>query len=117
MKTFGNLEIEVSSPIEGFAVVQWRGESDAMEPGKALSPYLKEVAQSLRGKNVEVRFGDLRYMNSSTVTPLMQFLKELAEAAGAVTVLYRQDLQWQVTSFRAMRVAARKWNNVRVVGG
>ena len=114
MKAFGNLHIEVLWLQDGSARVNWSGESDALDPGAALTPYLADLVRTLRGKSVQVHFGNLRYMNSSTVTPLMQFIRDLSAAAMRVTVLYRADLQWQVTSFRAMRVVARKWSNVDV---
>jgi hypothetical protein len=116
MKAFGNLQIKVSTPEKLRTLVEWCGESDAMDPGSTLTPYLLELAQTLRGRMVELRFHQLKYMNSSTVTPVMQFVQELSGLAESVTVLYRADLQWQATSFRAMRVVARKWNNVKVVG-
>jgi hypothetical protein len=116
MKAFGSLQIHVTPQKDAPTLIDWRGESDALDPSGDLTPYLQELSRTLKGKSVEVRFNDLKYMNSSTVTPLMQFLKELAGVAENVTVSYRADLQWQVTSFRAMRVVARKWSNVKVVG-
>ena len=116
MKAFGNLQIKVSTPERLRTLVEWCGESDAMDPGATLMPYLVELAQTMRGRIVELRFDKLKYMNSSTVTPLMQFLQELSGLAENVTVVYRAELQWQATSFRAMRVVARKWSNVKVVG-
>lgn len=116
IKAFGNLQIQVSSDQKLRTLVEWCGESDALDPSAALTPYLQELARSLRGRAVEIRFDKLKYMNSSTVTPLMQFLQDLSSVSENVTVLYRADLQWQATSFRAMRVVARKWSNVKVVG-
>jgi hypothetical protein len=116
MKKFGNLRIEVRDVPEGQTVIEWSGESDAIDPAAILSPYLRELAVSLKGKSVRLRFGSLEYMNSSTVTPLMAFIRDLSGTAASVVVLYRADLQWQATSFRAMRVVARKWPNVQVTG-
>jgi anti-anti-sigma regulatory factor len=97
-------------------VVTWRGESDARNPRESLGPYLSEVARKLGSRTVRVTFAELTFMNSATVLPIMDFLKDLSKSATKVTVEYRQDLQWQVTSFRALRIVARTWGNVSVVG-
>jgi hypothetical protein len=110
-----NLQIKVAESAD-LVVVAWRGESDARNPRETLGPYLTELASRFASRTVRVTFADLAYMNSATVLPIMDFLKELSQQATKVTVEYRQDLQWQVTSFRALRIVARSWGNISVVG-
>lgn len=110
-----NLTIDVQQ--EGTRqVVIWTGESNATRPELNLDPVLAKLMTQLQGALVELRFGKLTYLNSASVTPIMAFLRELSAVAKHVRVSYRSDLQWQNTSFRAMRVVARKWSNVEVVG-
>jgi hypothetical protein len=110
-----NLKIDVEQ--EGARqVVTWTGESDATRPEQNLGPVLLKLMTRLQGTLVELRFSKLTYMNSASVTPIMAFVRDLSAVAKHIRVSYRADLQWQNTSFRAMRVVARKWANVEVVG-
>ncbi len=115
MKDFedDSLRIEIRDKPAAVAI-HWCGESEARDPASTLGPFLDGLVPSLRKREVTLYFDALRYMNSSTVTPIMEFLRKLSEVASAVTVLYDGRLQWQATSFRAMRVVARKWENVEV---
>lgn len=110
-----NLKIRVEDH-RGMSFVIWTGESDSRDPAGAVGPFLDALAKRLRGRRVEVNFDQLEYMNSATVTPIMQFVKDLSALAEKVVVKYDETLQWQATSFRAMRVVAKRWDNVEVIG-
>jgi hypothetical protein len=110
-----NLLIAVTETHDA-VVVTWRGESDARNPRETLGPYLTDLTSRLGSRTVRVTFAELTYMNSATVLPIMDFLKELSKKPNRVTVEYGKDLQWQVTSFRALRIVARTWGNISVVG-
>ena len=111
-----NLQIVITESHGTVVEVAWRGESDVCDPRESLGPYLAELTSQLESRTVCVRFAELKYMNSATVLPIMDFLKALSKTAAKVTVEYRRDLQWQVTSFRALRIVARTWGNVSVMG-
>jgi len=117
MKKFetGNLSIDIEWNGDR-VLVRWRGESDARDPGATLKPFFDALLPLVGQKDVRLNFRGLSYMNSSTVSPIMQFIRELSGSARKVVVVYEQALQWQATSFRAMRVVTRKWPNVEVVG-
>lgn len=115
MFEYEGLKISVEEAL-GSTVIDWTGESDTRDPSSHIGPYLSELASRLHGKAVRLRFDGLQYMNSSTVTPIMQFVRELSAVAKRVTVHYDESVQWQATSFRAMRVVARRWPNVEVLG-
>jgi hypothetical protein len=112
---YENLKIQVEDR-RGVTYVNWTGESDSRDPAGSVGPYLSLLAKRLRGRRVQITFDQLEYMNSATVTPIMQFVKELSDCAEKVIVKYDETLQWQATSFRAMRVVAKRWENVEVVG-
>jgi hypothetical protein len=111
----GNLKVTVVAQGESVKVCLL-GESDGRAMGEALGPYLKRLAGSCRAKTVQIDFAKLDYMNSSTLTPIVQFLQLLSDTALRVTVRYRSDLQWQATSFRAMRIVGRNWKNTEILG-
>jgi hypothetical protein len=109
-----NLSIDVVDA-QGAVSISWTGESDAKNPREELLPYLVHLMEELRSRKVKVHFEALSYMNSATVTPIMEFLGQLREIATEIDIYYRGDLQWQATSFRAMRVVARNWKNVAII--
>jgi hypothetical protein len=109
------LRIEVTE-CDGVVVLSWQGESDSRDPRRTLRPYLMKLKDALRTRRVRMDFEKLAYMNSATVTPLIEFVGELSLRATEVVIHYRNDLQWQATSFRAMRIVARKWSNVSILG-
>jgi hypothetical protein len=110
-----SLQIAVTESSDAVVVI-WKGESDARNPRETLAPFLTALAGRIGSRAARITFAELKYMNSATVLPIMDFLKELSKHATNVTVEYRQELQWQVTSFRALRIVARGWKNVSVVG-
>jgi hypothetical protein len=109
-----NLSIDVVDTRDAVSI-SWRGESDAANPRDELLPYLVQLINELRSRKVKVHFEKLSYMNSATVTPIMEFLGQLRGIATEIDIYYRGDLQWQATSFRAMRVVARNWKNVAII--
>ncbi|MEO8179787.1 MAG: hypothetical protein ABI895_13210 [Deltaproteobacteria bacterium] len=110
-----SLRIEVSES-KDLVVLSWKGESDLRNPRQTLLPYLMSLRDKLRARKVQMRFEELAYMNSATVTPLMEFISCIRTGATEIVIQYRNDLAWQATSFRAMRIVARKWSNVAIQG-
>ena len=100
----------------GVVHIRWLGESCSKSPKVTLAPLLQSMVPKLRDRKVLLDFQELAFMNSASVTPIMSFIEALAGVAVRVSVHYDQSLQWQTTSFRAMRVVARKWKNVEVIG-
>lgn len=110
-----SLSIEVVRDDET-VTVSWSGESDTRDPGAVLRPQFEQMMPHMKAKTVHMKFARLTYMNSATVRPIMELLQTLSATAKLIRVEYRQDVTWQATSFRAMRIVARRWNNVEIVG-
>jgi hypothetical protein len=110
-----NLRIDVTETGDT-VVLSWRGESDLRNPRQTLLPYLMKLKDELQARKVQLRFEELTYMNSASVTPVMEFLSVIRTLATEIVIQYRTDLAWQATSFRAMRIVARKWSNVAIHG-
>jgi hypothetical protein len=95
------------------AVVVWRGVSDARSPSAFLRPVTEQLVPKLKGTKVTVDFRLLEYMNSATVAPLINFVKELDANGSPVTVLFT-DIDWQRVHMNCMKSIARTLGNVRV---
>ena len=59
--------------------ITWIGKSEARDPSSIINPYFKNIFDKLKGKALEIKFEQLKYMNSSTVPPIIQLIKNLEE--------------------------------------
>ena len=91
--------------------VRWAGELAARNPSDKVVTYLDLLRATLQRKKVCIDFCEFEYMNSASVTLVMDFLRASTESSQSMLIRYRPALQWQKTFFGAMRVIARSWNN------
>jgi len=109
----GGLTVSVIGAVAS-ATVRWQGVSDAREPATHLSPFLSNLVDSIYNKDVCVDFRKLEYMNSATVSPLINFVKTLDARGTRTTLLFDMDVPWQKVNARCMRAIARTLSNVQV---
>jgi hypothetical protein len=93
--------------------VAWAGISDSQTPAMFLRPVLKDVLDKMKGADVTLDFTKLEYMNSATVSPLIQFVKALDGACAHTRVLFSQA-DWQRTHLQCMRAIATTLKRVTV---
>ena len=97
-------------------VMKWRGTSEEASPDAFLIPYFTEILESLKGKKLQVRFSELKYMNSSTVPPIVQFIGMLNAAGIHTKITYDSSSNWQLTSFKALENVVKAMNFIEVDG-
>jgi hypothetical protein len=115
MKNFANGELQIALNGGGERVrMLWNGRSTDREPGRQLTPYLNDLLDELSGRELLISFQGLAYMNSSTVTPIIQFLKHLNERRIDTRVTYDGRSKWQRSSFRALSGLAMMMKHVTV---
>ncbi len=102
-----------ASRANGKGTVAWSGVSDSRTPGNFLRPVLKDISDKLKGAEVTVDFSKLEYMNSATVSPLINFVKTLDGACKRILVLF-SETDWQRTHLQCMRAIATTLHNVMV---
>jgi len=93
--------------------VTWCGISDSRTPGLFLRPILRELSEKLKGVEVTVDFSKLEYMNSATVSPLINFVKTLDGSCTRTVVLFAET-DWQRTHLQCMRAIATTLGNTQV---
>ena len=93
--------------------VTWCGISDSRTPGLFLRPILRELSEKLKGVEVTVDFSKLEYMNSATVSPLINFVKTLDGSCTRTVVLFAET-DWQRTHLQCMRAIATTLRNTQV---
>jgi len=110
----GNLEITLEQ--NNGNIMKWLGRSDDRDPSALLNPYIDGVIDTLKGKDLEIQFGQLEYMNSSTVPPIIQLIKKLNNSEIKSVITYDKDSKWQAASFKALETIVRTMDFVDVVG-
>ncbi len=116
MKDFkeGNLEIKIEETDK--ILMTWIGRSEDRDPSAFLNPYLSEISDAIAGKELEVEFSKLEYMNSSTVPPIIQLIKKLNTVGVTTRIFYDKNSKWQSASFKALETIARSMKCIEVVG-
>ncbi len=84
----------------------WSGESDFRDPTQTLSPCLNNVLGELRDRKLVLDFRELSFMNSSSVTPILAFVKTVCGKGMPVHLIYNSALSWQRTTASSMRALA-----------
>ncbi len=78
MENFDNGSLKIIMNKRGkYVTMSWNGQSDDKNPQEALTPYLDGLLEELEEKQLTIEYNRLEYMNSSTVPPVVQFLKKL----------------------------------------
>jgi len=95
------LEIQISEKGDK-VLMAWIGQSNDVNPSILLTPYLDDLADDLKGHQLIIEYDKLKYMNSSTVPPIINFLKRLNKNKIKTTVTYDTKSKWQSASFKAM---------------
>ncbi|MBN1649532.1 MAG: hypothetical protein JW874_15945 [Spirochaetales bacterium] len=96
-------------------VMVWKGESDEKNPSNTLIPFFEKIIGKIEG-DFEMVFNNLDYMNSSTIHPLIMFIKDLDEKNIKTTIFYNKESKWQEASFRALHALTNVLTNIQVTG-
>lgn len=95
------------------ALIIWEGVSDAREPGLFLNNVIEQLSTGLVELEVTVDLRPLSYINSATVSPLINLIRSLDQSNSAVDVVF-STAEWQQTHCRCLGVIARTLKNVKV---
>src|SRR3954467_6967717 len=93
--------------------VAWSGISDSRPPAVFLKPVLRDLSEKMKGAEVTVDFTKLEYMNSATVSPLINFVKTLDGTCTRILGLF-PETDWQRTHLQCIRAIATALRNVAV---
>ncbi|MCB1190677.1 MAG: hypothetical protein H7A23_23135 [Leptospiraceae bacterium] len=110
-----NLEIKVKKENSHISI-SWMGKSDNRNPSASLIPYFNGMIDEIKGNSLRIDFTKLEYMNSSSVIPIIQFIKQLEGAAIPTEVVYDGSSSWQKKSFEALEKICNNLKNVNVKG-
>jgi anti-anti-sigma factor len=107
-----NISIEMYNNV---LKLYWKGVSDSRNPSLFLEPFFTELLNEVSDyKKCVFDFTDLDFMNSSTIGPLLQFIKCVRDLPLNLVLCYSQKKEWQEMSFRSMRIITNRMENVTV---
>jgi hypothetical protein len=101
---FGDLFIDVDEDAPGMIRLDWRGKSNHRQPDTILSPFFAEMtSKAVSGKKgLEMHFEQLEFFNSSTITAIIQYVKELRDRGVKLIVSFDSRHRWQKIFFDAL---------------
>jgi hypothetical protein len=101
---FGDLTIDVDEDAPGVIRLDWRGKSNHRQPDVVLAPFFADMtSRAVTGqKALEMHFERLEFFNSSTITVIIQYVKELRDRKIKLTVTFDSRHRWQKIFFDAL---------------
>jgi hypothetical protein len=117
MKNLKEGALEINSSISnGKTNIIWLGKSQDRDPGHMLNPYFEGIINEITGTEVSIDFTKLEYMNSSTVTSIINLIRLLDKAKVLTNLKYNKNLKWQSASFKALETITESMTNIKVTG-
>ena len=112
---FEDLYIEIIEEKEKIKII-WNGESLNLHPSKEIDPYFKSIIKQLpKIKLIVIDFTHLKIMNSSTLPPILRFIKNLENSNIKTNVLYDTSKSWQCASFQPLSNITKNYKNIEVI--
>lgn len=109
---YGALKIAIEKQPDKVQL-KFRGKSDSRNPADILGPFFKDLLED-DFKKLVVDFTGLEFINSSTIPPLVMFIRQLETKQIQSEFVYSGDVKWQVMTFNVLQklVTAQKVTNV-----
>jgi hypothetical protein len=103
---FGDLTIAVDRATSGWLSLAWTGRSNSRDPAHVLDPLFRSIADEAQAndKSVEMRFDELEFFNSATITSLIQFVQEMSRRETRLVLIFDSARRWQKLSFEVLRI-------------
>ena len=117
MKDFTNQDLIIEIKEEnGVVSMNWLGNSISRKPSTELIPYFDQIMEKTHNKKLKIDFRNLDLLNSSSVPPIIQFIKRLEDNKILTEIIYKEDLEWQKKSFKALKNITKKFIHVKIIG-
>lgn len=110
-----NLEI-VLTESESNIILDWKGKCDVQNSYEILGHYFETLHDEIDiDRELVLRFTDLEYFNSSSISSLVKLLRKMDTKGVKVLVLYNKDKAWQCITFRSLETFALIMKNINVI--
>jgi hypothetical protein len=115
---FGELTIDPVQTDEGGPIdLFWRGRSLERHPAPTIVPYVTTFFGDAARRNQPVRlhFETIELMNSSTITAVIQIIREARVKKARLDIVFDPDMDWQKLSFDALAVLLQGDDSLRLI--
>ena len=109
----GNLILALSKKNDSVSL-EWTGESSEIDQTKELNLALDEILKEIDSELL-IRFNDLEFMSSSTISSIILFIKKLDQKEINTTITYNKESEWQKSCFRAMTAISTILKHITVI--
>ncbi len=117
MSDFSSGELLIKIEDRGDDVImEWTGRSRDRDPSGLLLPFFDELVAKTIGKKLKIDFQNLISMNSSTVPPIVELVKNLEKNNITTEIQYNAESEWQKASFKALETVVMGFECVKVHG-
>jgi hypothetical protein len=116
---FKELTIQPAMSANGDAIdLIWRGRSLDRHPAPTIVPYVTAILETAAADNLIVRlhFETIDLMNSSTITAVIQIIREARRQKTRLEIVFDRQMDWQRLSFEALGVLLQGDDLLRLVG-
>lgn len=111
----GTLTIDLIYSDDNVEMV-WMGKSTARDPFDFVTGIFDKLKNENLSLNLIMNFTVLEYMNSSTITPIIQFLEKSQKQSISITIRYNKTLRWQLLSFTALEIYETSDKRIQIIG-
>lgn len=94
--------------------LSWSGECDFQKSTETLGPILDGLSRELEGRQLVLDFRALRFMNSSSVTPILAMIKGVCSKGTSVHLIYNANLSWQRSMASSMRTLSHVLKSISI---
>lgn len=102
---------------DGKSLITWHGTSEIQDPAASIGGFLRSLIPSITNQRVIMDFRSLEYMNSATLQPLLQIMREYNLASIFTEIIYDAEVEWQRIVFRSVAAISKTLANVTVRRG
>ncbi len=95
--------------------IDWNGLCDLKDPNQILKEFFFKIFSGYVGKQLEMSFVNLKYINSSTISPIIALLRKLNELEITSTIVYDKSSFWQEISFKSFIAITAKLSYVTII--
>jgi hypothetical protein len=110
---YERLKVILTQGDDGFTVA-WHGECDARKPDPLLDGFLQSLVRKVAGRRSIIDFTNLEFMNSSTLSSILNFIRQLDTQCQA-KILYNAKIEWQLVAYRCMKAISRTLKQTEVI--
>ncbi|MBL9007165.1 MAG: hypothetical protein JNJ46_23110 [Myxococcales bacterium] len=111
--TLDELQIRFTTE-DGKSFITWHGTSEIQDPAASIGGFLRSLIPVIQEKRVTMDFRPLEYMNSATIQPLLQIMREYNAAGIFTEIVYDANIEWQRIVFRSVASISTTLANVSI---